>query len=48
MTEAYWPDMASFKSAFFDAGYQKGLRESLKRIADPLFFVSEEVLSEGN
>jgi hypothetical protein len=47
MTEAYWPDMESFTSAFFDSGYQKGLMDSLKRIADPLFLVSEEVLSEG-
>ena len=48
MTEAYWPDMESFTSAFFDAGYQKRLMGSLKRIAQPIFLVSEEVLSEGN
>jgi hypothetical protein len=48
MTEAYWPDMKSFKSAFFDSGYQKRLKDSLKRIAHPLFFVSEEVLSAAN
>jgi hypothetical protein len=48
MTEAYWPDMQSFRTAFFDGGYQEALRESLKKIALPLFFVSEEVLSEEN
>ena len=46
MTEAYWPDMKSFKSAFFDTGYQEELMDSLKKIADPIFLVSEEVLSE--
>lgn len=46
MTEAYWADMESFKSAFFDAGYQERLMESLKRIANPIFLVSDEVLSE--
>jgi hypothetical protein len=45
ITEAYWPDMQSFKSAFFDSGYQKRLMESLKKIANPIFLVSEEVLS---
>ena len=48
VTEAYWPDRESFNTAFFDSGYQKRLMESLQRIADPLFLVSEEVLSEEN
>jgi hypothetical protein len=48
MTEAYWPDMDSFRAAFFDSGYQEALMESLKKIARPLFFVSEEVMSEEN
>jgi len=47
MTEAYWPDMDSFRAAFFDSGYQAKLMESLKKITGPLFFVSEEVLSES-
>jgi len=46
MTEAYWPDMETFKRAFFDPGYQKELAESLARITDPLFLISEELLSE--
>ena len=46
VTEAYWPDMQSFRSVFFDSGYQEKLMESLKRIANPIFLVSEEVLSE--
>jgi hypothetical protein len=47
ITEAYWPDMKSFRSAFFDSGYQKRLMDSLQKIANPLFLISEEVLSEG-
>ena len=48
ITEAYWPDMQQFTSVFFDAGYQEKLMESLKKIANPIFLVSEEVLSEEN
>ena len=46
MTEAYFPDMETFEKSFFDADYQKGLSEALKRIVDPLFLISEEVISE--
>ena len=47
MTEVYWPDMDSFKKAFFDPDYQKDLAEALKKISDPVFLISEEVLSES-
>jgi hypothetical protein len=47
MTEAYWPDMETFEKAFFDPDYQVELAKSLERIADPLFLISEEVLSES-
>jgi len=47
MTEAYFPDLETFEKAFFDADYQAELEESLGRIADPLFLISEEVLSES-
>jgi hypothetical protein len=47
MTEAYFPDLETFEESFFDADYQAELAESLKRIADPLFLISEEVLSES-
>jgi len=46
MTEAYFPDMETFRQAFFDPEYQKDLAEALKRIANPLFLISEEVISE--
>jgi hypothetical protein len=46
MTEAYFPDMETFEKVFFDPGYQAELAESLKRIAEPMFFISEEVMTE--
>lgn len=48
ITEAYYPDMETFEKSFFDADYQHELAESLKRIGEPLFLISEEVLSEVN
>jgi hypothetical protein len=45
MTEAYFPDMESFRKSFFDPAYQAELAEALKKIVDPLFLISEEVLS---
>jgi hypothetical protein len=47
MTEAYFPDVETFEKAFFDPGYQAGLAKSLERIADPLFLISKEVISES-
>ncbi|MCO6450784.1 MAG: hypothetical protein J5I90_08345 [Caldilineales bacterium] len=46
MTEAYFPDMETFRSSFFDPDYQSELAIALQRIVDPLFLISEEVLSE--
>lgn len=46
MTEAYFPDMETFERAFFAPDYQTQLAKSLERIADPLFLISEEVISE--
>ncbi|MDW7739643.1 MAG: EthD domain-containing protein [Bacillota bacterium] len=48
MTEAYYPDMATFEKSFFDPDYQARLAVSLERIADPLFLISEEIISEEN
>jgi hypothetical protein len=48
MTEAYWPDMDTFKAAFFNPEYQAQLAEALKKVADPLFLISEELMSESN
>lgn len=45
MTEAYFPDMETFRKSFFDPEYQVNLAKSLKKIDNPLFLISEEVLS---
>lgn len=47
MTEAYFPDMGTFEKSFFDSEYQANLSKSLERIADPLFLISEEVISQA-
>jgi len=47
MTEAYFPDMETFESSFFDPDYQTDLAKALERIADPMFLISEEVISEN-
>jgi hypothetical protein len=46
MTEAYFPNMETFEKAFFDTEYQARLAKSLEMIAEPLFLISEEVVSE--
>ena len=46
MTEVYYPDMETFKNSFFDPDYQVELAKSLERISDPVFLISEEVISE--
>jgi len=47
MTEVYWPDMETFRRAFFNPDYQNKLSESLKKISNPVFLISEEVLSQS-
>ena len=47
MTEVYFPDMETFRASFFDPDYQRELAVSLELIADPIFLISEEVLSES-
>ncbi len=46
MTEAYFPDMETFEKTFYAPDYQAALTGWLTRIADPLFLISEEVISE--
>jgi hypothetical protein len=48
MTESYFPDMETFEKSFFDPDYQTELAKSLERIANPLFLISEEVMSASN
>jgi hypothetical protein len=46
MTEAYFVDRESFEQSFYDPAYQEKLKGWLKNIADPIFLISEEVLTE--
>lgn len=46
MTEAYFPDMETFERSFYDPDYQIELAKSLERVLNPLFLISEEMLSE--
>lgn len=45
MTTADWHDRESFERAFYAPQMQADLRENLKKIADPLFLISE-ILTE--
>ncbi|MCE1254868.1 MAG: EthD family reductase [Anaerolineae bacterium] len=47
MTEAYYPDMETFEKTFFDPDYQLKMKDWLKIMADPVFLISEEVISQG-
>lgn len=46
ITELYFPDEETFEKAFYDEGFQARLDKSLERVADPVFLVSREVLTE--
>ncbi len=46
MTEAYFCDRESFEKSFYDPAYQEKLKGWLQNIADPIFLISEEVLTE--
>jgi len=47
MTIADWPDMESFRDAFYDPGMQADMFKNLALLADPIFLVSEIVTSGG-
>jgi uncharacterized protein (TIGR02118 family) len=46
ITELYFPDQETFENAFYDEAFQAGLDKSLERVADPVFLISREVLTE--
>lgn len=43
VTEAYWPDLAAFRSAWNDPAEQARLVPAVAKIGDALFLLSEEV-----
>jgi len=46
ITELYFPDRETFEKAFFDESFQAGLDKSLEHVADPVFLISTEVLTQ--
>lgn len=47
MTTADWPDKETFEAAFYDPAEQAALKENLKLLKDPVFFISEILVSES-
>jgi hypothetical protein len=45
MTIVDWPDRETFERAFYAPEMQASLRENLKKIADPVFLISEILIS---
>ena len=48
ITEAYFETMADLEASFFTEQAQAKLREDIKRIKDPVFLISEEVMTTDN
>jgi hypothetical protein len=45
-TNMDWPDFPSFKKGFYDPKVQADLKNSLLKIADPLFLISEVLIEQ--
>lgn len=48
ITEAYYEDMETLERAFFAPTAQTKLAKDLERIDDPVFLISEEVITTEN
>jgi hypothetical protein len=48
MTIAEWEDRESFERAFYDPQMQADLQENLKKLADPVFLISEILIEADN
>lgn len=46
MTTADWPDMESFRAAFYAPEMQESIQNSMHMLKDPLFLVSEVLVNE--
>lgn len=46
ITTLDWPDRESFEAAFFDPEEQAALQENLKKLADPVFLISEVLITQ--
>lgn len=45
MTTADWPDMETFRAAFYEPGMQESMLKNLDTLGDPVFLVSEILVS---
>jgi uncharacterized protein (TIGR02118 family) len=45
MTIAEWPDRETFEKAFYEPKMQASLQENVKKLADPVFLISEILTS---
>lgn len=48
VTTADWPDMESFRAAFYAPEMQKTIADSMHMLKDPIFLVSEVLVEESN
>lgn len=46
LTEAYFKDQDSFEKSFYDPAYQERLEKWVENLANPIFLISREILSE--
>ena len=46
VTTLDWPDMESFKKGFYDPEVQAGLEKNLKILSNPVFLISEILISQ--
>jgi len=45
MSEILFTNQETFEKVFYDTDFQTGLDEDLKRVADPVFLISRQLLS---
>ena len=48
LTTVDWPDRESFERGFYEPQVQSALKENLQKISDPVFLVSELLISESS
>ena len=46
MTTVDWPDKESFRKGFFHSQVQDDLQENLKKLNEPVFLISEDLIDQ--
>lgn len=44
MSEVFFPDQETLEKTFYDPAFQARLKEDLKRLVDPVFLISRELI----